>query len=95
MLVKRCNLCKHIDDVYIGDDDDVDYCYECASLINTMRMDAERKIGAILKDQYDEVVTNSAGIMRLLKHLYTESPEEYTKQFGTQGLNMLKQALKL
>ena len=93
MLVKRCNLCKCVEDMY--SEDDVEYCYPCASLINTMRLDAERKIRATLKDQYDEVVTNSAGVLRLLKYLYTEHPEQFTKEFGTQGLTMLEQALKL
>ena len=91
MLVKQCNLCTVIETAC--SDEDTEYCYECATLINNMRIDAERKIRTILKDQYDTATTNSAAIMRLLEYLYNERSEEFTTQFGTQGQTLLKKAL--
>jgi hypothetical protein len=90
--VFRCDLCGEIDGHNIYGDRD--YCGKCNSIIYEMETEAYKKVMKELVTRYDQTTRNLAQVIQLAKWFQIEQPEAFMTAFGTQGTDLLKQALE-
>ena len=86
----RCDLCKRVD---ASLDINTEHCSSCSEFIRYIKLAEAAKVGKTLEAKYGSAIRNRVHVLGLMQWLLDEVPDEFMENFGTQGLDMLREAL--